>query len=126
MQTYPRIRPEQRASGLGKDIQRAVFACLLLAGVISIGGLFGLGRSPAIRQTAVLQGNDDDLTTGSILFVPLVGNGCRQRLIDNATWHIRNGGTVDCHAALSLNSNARPRQWSAARLDVIRDGFIRK
>jgi hypothetical protein len=71
-------------------------------------------------------GADDDLTTGSIVFVPVLGDRCRNRLIDNATWRIRNNGEVDCRAALLRHANVPRLQWSSPRIDVIRHGFTRR
>jgi hypothetical protein len=67
---------------------------------------------------------DDDLATGSILIVPLSGENCRQLLIDNATWRIRDQGLIDCHTALVRSGSTR--QLSAARVEVMRAVFGRR
>ncbi len=92
---------------------------------IALGVLYRTAPSDPIR-TAVSINADDDLTTGSIVFVPVLGNRCRNRLIDNATWRIRDNGFVDCRAALAQSANVRRLQWSSPRIDVIRDGFLRR
>jgi len=70
---------------------------------------------------------DDYLATGSILFVPLEGNVCRKRLIDNKTWLIRDRGYVICDEAVSWNTNVQGRPYTATtRVDAIRNGFVRK
>jgi len=61
-----------------------------------------------------------------MLFVPVLDNHCRMRSIDNATWQIRDHGVVGCSTALSQRHRTRPRTWSTARVDVIRDGFRKK
>ena len=99
---------------------RAVFACVVLAALFGLAMFMGTGGQTT--SVASLAAGDDELTTGSIVFVPLLGNRCRKRLIDNATWHIRDGGEVDCSAALSKSANPQMR-WSAARVDVISKGF---
>lgn len=72
------------------------------------------------------QGGDDYLTTGSILFVPLQGNVCRQRLIDNKTWMMRDKGYVICDEAVSWNATAQGPSYSPlSRVDAIRSGFFK-
>jgi len=56
----------------------------------------------------------------------VLGNHCRKRAIDNATWQIRDDGVVNCDTALSQPARPRPHAWSTARVGVIRDGFRRK
>lgn len=75
------------------------------------------GAAPATQT-------DDDLATGSIIFVPIMGNVCRKRLIDNANWRIRDIGLVECRKA--LNANAAEPGLSFARVDVIRNSFSRR
>ena len=70
---------------------------------------------------------DDDLTTGSILFVPDTGNVCRRRLIDNRSWTIRVDGYGRCDDAASGLMAQRAGQYSAtSRVDAIRGGFFRR
>ena len=66
---------------------------------------------------------DDDLATGSIIFVPILGNTCRKKLIDNATWQIRDNGLLDCRTALARGAHGNQLGWSTSRVDVIRNGF---
>ncbi len=66
---------------------------------------------------------DDDLTTGSILFVPSQGNVCRLRLIDNRTWTMRDAGSVVCDDAVSWNAAVREHHSPASRIEAIRSGF---
>ena len=123
MATRHGLRGASAAGTLRPDLVRALLACLALAAVIGLAVFLGTGTPQATRvASAPLAQSDDDLTTGSIVFVPILGNRCRKRLIDNATWHIRDDGEVDCSTALSQSTNAHPR-WSAARVDVIRKGF---
>jgi hypothetical protein len=127
MATVRRTRASNRAGvrRLRRDIGHALTACVT---VLALVGLFGLVRNniqPTIRNNAALEGQDDDLRTGSILFVPIYGNRCRQKLIDNATWRIWDVGPIDCDEAMA-RSAARTHAWSAARVDVVRDGFRKK
>jgi len=59
-----------------------------------------------------------------IIFVPILGNVCRKRLIDNATWRIRDIGFVSCRTA--LNPRVQESGWSGSRVDIIRHGFNRR
>lgn len=108
-----------------RDNRRALAICLLFGAI----AVFGLGTvlrdtpPSGTRITAMSAQGDDDLSTGSIVFVPIFGNDCRRRLIDNATWQIRDNGVVDCNAALAQNTHGRRFGWSAARVDVVRQGF---
>lgn len=114
-------------------------AVFLASGILPearFGLLSGLFGRPATMQMGGVGGgrlgsaamdSDDDLRTGSILFVPEEGNICRRRLIDNNTWRIRDGGAVICNEAVAWNANAVAGRLSpAARLDAIRGGFQRK
>jgi hypothetical protein len=58
-----------------------------------------------------------------MVFVPTLGNNCRQRLIDNATWQIVDNGTVDCGSAMAHDAQNNVPKWPAARLNIVRDGF---
>lgn len=112
---------------LHRDDRQALLLCMLVGAAF----LFGMGTifraSPAATsRTAVSKQADDDLSTGSIVFVPVVGERCQSRLIDNATWRIRDNGTVDCRTALSNTASGPRLRWSTARVDVIRDGFTRR
>src|SRR2546425_4752472 len=119
-------RRRPAAGWLAHDGRRALVACLCLMALFGLAMLVGFG-SPAAMRWASAQGHDgDDLTTGSLLFFPVLGNRCRHRLIDNATWRIWDAGEADCNAALSEQTSARPSQASATRVDVIRDGFRKR
>ena len=72
------------------------------------------------------QSGDDYLSNGSILFAPQAGNLCRQRLIDNKTWMMRDKGYVTCDEAVSWNANVQGFPSSVSRLDAIRSSFFRK
>jgi len=120
-------RPQRpKPSWLGRDSGRALLAGLLLVGLFVLGIAVNIGiGSPPRNQAAqaAVEDKDQDLTTGSILFVPPTGNACRERLIDNATWRIRDKGIVDCDTALARHATVKARQWSSQRVDVIRGGF---
>lgn len=87
---------------------------------------FGSASGKQITEGTGDATGDDYLTTGSILYVPLEGNVCRKRLIDNKTWFIRDKGYVICDEAVSWNANMSSPRSSVTRVDAIRSGFLRK
>lgn len=90
-------------------------------------GQGGLASKSVSGSGAGDQSGDEYLTTGSILFVPLQGNICRQRLIDNKTWMMRDKGYVMCDEAVSWNANTQGSPYSPlSRVDAIRGGFFKK
>lgn len=100
--------------------------CLLFGGAAALGlgtalqqpfqlGLLFAGKGPGLPQA------DEDLSTGSVIFVPILGNMCRKKVIDNATWRIRDIGPVECRTALGQGGNQSG--WSTSRVDIIRNGF---
>lgn len=76
-----------------------------------------IDAAPSIDERALA------LRNGAILFVAPDGHPCRQKVIDNATWLIREGGTVDCEAALSQLTSAQRQKWSSERVEAIRSGL---
>jgi hypothetical protein len=68
------------------------------------------------------QPNDDEIYTGSILFVPNDGKICRQLLFDNRKGLINDNGLVDC--AHAYYRSATDMQVSAAgRAQIISESF---
>lgn len=97
----------------------AAFVAVLISGAV-----FMIREAPrSAPRTVAAAPADDDLTTGSIIFMPVAGDICRNHLIDNATWMIRDNGVVDCRTALARYAPPRRVGWSPARIDVIRAGF---
>jgi hypothetical protein len=123
----------QRSAAIGKvrsDILRAAFACAVLGAVIGLALFAGLGQqtAPAAQANRIANTSaerNSKLTTGSVVFVPILGDRCYRRVIDNATWRIRDDGEVDCATALYPDAVAGT-QWATARIDVIRDSFRNK
>jgi hypothetical protein len=70
--------------------------------------------------------DDDEVYTGSILFVPTDGKICRQFLFDNRTGRTNYNGLVDCDHAYYQNASPTHMQWSGARARVISEGFRRR
>jgi hypothetical protein len=115
-----------------RDNRRAFGLCLFFGSalVVALGTVFPHAPTALLRGayswggTAPSTQNDDELATGSIIFVPIMGNVCRKRLIDNATWRIRDIGFVECRKA--LNPNAAESGLSLARVEVIRNSFSKR
>lgn len=131
MPTDGQSRGQTGRRWLRRDKWRALAICLLFgsAAVAGLGTVIRHGPSGSLRIAANGPGYghaDDELATGSIIFVPILGNTCRKKLIDNATWQIRDHGLVDCRAALTQNVHGRQLGWSASRVDIIRHGFYRR
>jgi hypothetical protein len=118
---------------LSRDHRRqTVFVCLCLGTLLGLGtywssnSLLKITTRPASGAGTAQRtvNSDDDLKTGSILFVPAFGDQCRRRIIDNTTWRMFDNGVVDCDAALiEVRSRSSGSYWSSARVDVIRNGF---
>jgi hypothetical protein len=113
------------AAGLAGDVPRAFLACGFLLAVCVSAAVIAHGSrastSPASRTRATTEGNQ---STGSIQLVSPIGNLCRERIIDNSTWQIRNNGWVDCEEALAKAANSAAAIRSpGSRLDMIRESF---
>jgi hypothetical protein len=119
--------PHERSSRLQRgEIARGIVAGCALAGLFA--AAFAIGSNWQAPRETLLAGSapaqsDDDLTTGSIVFVPDFGSTCRQNLIDNRTWEVRDNGTMPCHEALAAAPHRRSAGTGATRLDIIRESF---
>lgn len=107
-------RHERLAVITAFGLAAVVFA---LSAVASTVARSRIDAAPSIDERALA------LRNGAILFVAPDGHPCRQKVIDNATWLIREGGTVDCEAALSQLTSAQRQKWSSERVEAIRSGL---
>jgi hypothetical protein len=111
----PKIRPRSRGS-LHTIIVVAAFLAL---------GLFVneeyLTKRPHAAQPVAIAPSDDEIYTGSILFMPPEGKICRQLLFDNRTGGFSDNGNVDCERAVYQGTGTK--RWSTARLWAISRGF---
>jgi hypothetical protein len=115
-------------------------AVVVTIGAVLIAGLFAAGdyvvqqrgpttikafmkTAPGAAKVASAPGNDDGIYTGSILYLPYEGTNCRQILFDNRNGRLTDKGYVDCQNAEAQSGISSPKQWSAARVKVISDGF---
>jgi hypothetical protein len=102
-----------------------------LIAIIAVGGVLALGAvatneyvTAAKREAAgdtYSASKDDDIYTGSILYMPDTSNLCHQWLFDNQSGQFADNGSVDCETASQGFDG--PKRWSAARVKVISDGF---
>ena len=112
-----------------RDRRRGLITCAclsaILAAAIIAGGtvakISGASSSNPGREMAYAAGA---LRSGPILFVPIEGNVCRRRTIDNETWRIRDDGFIECDEAVTWNSSAENQKYFVTvRVDAIRAGF---
>ena len=103
----------------------------ILVVVIAIGAMLALGAlatdqyvTAAKHPTgaAVEASNDDDIYTGSILYMPDTSNVCHQWLFNNQNGRFTDNGNVNCEQAAYQGLDG-PKRWSAARIRVISTGF---
>ena len=98
----------------------ALIACVGLG--LFTSGEYVLGRQRSeVAVAAAL--SDDEINTGSILYMPYEGKICRQILFDNQTGLLSDNGRVDCETAAYRSLDNTPKSWSFARLRVISTGF---
>jgi hypothetical protein len=101
---------------------RVVIALAALLGV----GLFASGEyltSGQRRAAPAPASNNNEIYTGSILYMPYDGRLCRQFLFDNHTGRLSDNGSVDCESAAYQGTDNTPKRWSFARARVISTGF---
>jgi hypothetical protein len=118
MRSTSTSRSKKRARVRGRSRLMVVVASL--GGVLAT-GLFAtreieIPRSPA---AAVIMPSDDELYTGSILYMPRQGTFCRQVLFDNRTGRLNDNGLVDCESAIYRSASSTPN----ARARTISAGF---
>ena len=100
----------------------SAMAAIMAAGLLATTH-FQIVRAP-VKPAKPL--SDDEIYTGSILFVPNDGKICRQFLFDNRTGRTNDNGLVDCDHAYYQSASKPPMQWSSARAQVISEGFRRR
>jgi hypothetical protein len=114
-----------------RDRRRGIITCaclsVILAAAIIAGGtvakISGSSSANLGRQMTYMTAAGE-LQSGAILFVPVEGNVCRRRAIDNETWRLRDDGYVTCDEAVTWNSGAQSQKYFVAvRVDAIRAGF---
>jgi len=119
----------QNAKIRERDRRRGILACVVLSAVLAAGilaGGYAARPAPPENAAATALSRSQELRYGAILYVPMEGNVCRIRLIDNASWLTRAGGTVVCDDAVSWNSGLDGQKYFVSvRVEAIRAGFRR-
>jgi hypothetical protein len=118
---FPRPKRRRQASSGWRQGVIAVLALLVCLGL----GLFGtdafLTRRAAADAAAAAESKQ--IYIGSILVYPDLGDRCHQLFFDNRNGHYADNGSVDCSRAVTELSKDAPKNFSAARTEVIREGF---
>jgi hypothetical protein len=101
-----------------------------IAAVVAVMALLTVGLFAAREATIelssakpVVKPSDDEIYTGSILFVPDDGKVCRRFLFDNRTGRLSYSGLVDCESAYYRSPGTPPAQMSVARTQAISETF---
>jgi hypothetical protein len=116
-----RLRERPRHGELSRQtLVLVAFGTLLALGLLASAGYFISKQRPAPVLAAA---NDDEIYTGSILYMPDEGKFCRQILFDNLTGLLSDNGKVDCDRAAYRGTDGTPKRWSSARVQVISSGF---
>jgi len=116
-------RPAKKLPRAGNGA-RQVLVVITIGACLSLGVLGINDHAKAMRQAAAaaVAGNDE-IYTGSILYMPDRGNTCRQLLFDNQSGRFTDNGYVDCMLAAYRSAADWPKRWSVARVRVISTGF---
>jgi hypothetical protein len=124
----------QRHARPPKKLRRAGNRPSQVGLVLAIGAVLGFAafgiddyvtakRAAANAAAAAEAASDDEIYTGSILYMPNRGNLCRQLLFDNLNGQFADNGYVDCQRAAYHSASEEAKRWSAARVRVISTGF---
>jgi hypothetical protein len=112
-----------------RDRRRGLIACAWLCAALAAAVIAGGTVSKSSGSSSASVGREGnygpgELQAGAVLYVPVEGNVCRRRSIDNATWQIKDDGYVVCDDAVTWNSGAAGQKYFVAvRVDAIRAGF---
>jgi hypothetical protein len=123
MTRFPRPSTIRRR---GRNRSRQVWTVIGIGLALGIAALATDEYTTAKRyaKAAAMAQSDEEIYTGSILYMPDEGKVCRQLLFDNHNGRFSDNGYVDCERASYQGSLDAPKQWSAARLRVISTGFL--
>lgn len=112
-----------------RDRRRGLVTCAWLAAVLAAAIIGGGTVAKSVGSSTASLGRESHyaagtLRSGAVLYVPIEGNVCRRRSIDNETWQIKDDGYVVCDEAVTWNSGAVGQKYFVAvRVDAIRAGF---
>lgn len=118
-------RPAKSRRRAGNGARQVGAVVIAIAAVLALGALatdrYVVAANRHVTGKAEAA-NDEDVYTGSILYMPDTSNVCHQWLFDNQNGQFTDNGIVDCERAAYQGLDG-PKQWSAARIKVISTGF---
>ena len=133
--THPSRRNGRSGDGLRQTVVIIAIGATLAAGLFAAGNYIVAGQQAPVVVKAFIKATteptgpavaaavNDEIYTGSILYIPYDGANCRQLLFDNRNGRFTDNGYVDCVQASFESGIGSPKQWSAARAKVISTGF---
>jgi hypothetical protein len=81
-------------------------------------------RDAATAEALAAHEAEQGRRSATVLFVPLEGNVCRKRIIDNLTWLIADAGYAACDEAVTWNAHYPDAgQQLVGRLEQMRTSF---
>jgi hypothetical protein len=129
----PTSKIARKPKGWHREKRRGAIAAVVTVTFILLASLSGYGLHAHMKQSAARIAAHDlkvaletgaALQKGEVLFVPQDGNVCRRRVIDNASWTLRDAGEIPCDDEVFWNSNLPEREHKVERrLDAIRNMF---
>ncbi len=122
MTRYPRMKKLTR-SNLHEILTLSALGATLALGVVATDQYVVANRHAAAARAAAVAASDEEIYTGSILYMPDSSNICHQWMFDNHNGQFSDNGYVNCERAFYQDSPDSPKQWSAARVRVISSGF---
>jgi hypothetical protein len=117
-------RQRQRTKKRSRRSERARRIAAVVAVTVLLAAGFFVATETKIQLSAakpVPMPSDDEIYTGSILFVPDDGRVCRRFLFDNRTGRLVDNGLVDCESAYYRTPGAPSP--SVARTQAISETF---
>jgi hypothetical protein len=122
MTRYPRQKNRARSS-FREILTVSALGATLALGVVAAEQYVVAKRHAAAARVAAAAVSDEEIYTGSILYMPDSSNICHQWMFDNHNGQFSDNGYVNCERAFYQGSPDSPKQWSAARVRVISSGF---
>jgi hypothetical protein len=97
-------------------------------GAICVGGVTWATalqmRSAAAAEALAAHAAEESRRRAPVLFVPLAGNVCRKRILDNLTWLIADAGYAACDEAVTWNAHyPEAGQQLLGRMEQMRASF---
>lgn len=120
------VRRSERRTDRRREWRTGLALTLAFAALVFGGFTWGAPLLHNLRDpgTDTASARDSERRRAAVLFVPLRGNICRQRVIDNETWLIADAGFVTCDEAVTWNSHYPDTRFQfTERIEQLRSGF---